>query len=146
LCGLAACGNSHSNPGGSSGEPGATDFSTVEPQSGAARGAESKGGVLDTAGPTASGSANVGAGGTIGAAVPTTPPPSGRLADVQEADIYKLDGTRLFYLNTYRGLTVYDVADPTKPTLVSRLPVYGYPSRCSWKARRSTRSSATRST
>ena len=46
---------------------------------------------------------------------------------MQEADIYKLAGTRLYYFNTYRGFIVYDVADPAKPVRVSRLPVYGYP-------------------
>ena len=51
----------------------------------------------------------------------------GRVADVQEADIYKLAGTRLFYFNTYRGFIVYDVADAAKPVQLSRLPVYGYP-------------------
>lgn len=107
-------------------EPGATEFSTVE-QSTSGNGNLAVPGVADSAG-KAEGTANAGAGGSTGSAPQgTTPPPSGRVADVQEADIYKLDGTRLFYLNTYRGLTVYDVADPQKPALLSRLPVYGYP-------------------
>ena len=49
------------------------------------------------------------------------------MADVEEADIYKLDRHRLFYLNTYRGFIIYDVADPKNPVRVSRLPVFGYP-------------------
>lgn len=53
--------------------------------------------------------------------------PSGRSNPVEEADVYKIDGTRLFYLNTYRGFLVYDVANPKAPALVSRLPVYGNP-------------------
>ena len=84
-----------------------------------------------TQGGAVPGAATTGAGGNAGAstAVPTADrsAPSGRVADVQEADIYKLSGTRLFYFNTYRGFIVYDVADATKPVQLSRLPVYGYP-------------------
>jgi hypothetical protein len=128
LLGIAACSEQKAspNPDPTPREPGATEFSTVE---------QGNSGNRNFGGPTAAdsgktaGAANAGAGGTSGAAPqsPATPPPSGRVADVQEADIYKMDGTRLFYLNTYRGLTVYDVADPQKPALLSRLPVYGYP-------------------
>lgn len=53
--------------------------------------------------------------------------PSGRTDAVQEGDVYKIDGTRLFYLNTFRGFLVYDVANPKAPAVVSRLPVYGNP-------------------
>jgi hypothetical protein len=53
--------------------------------------------------------------------------PSGRDAAVQEADIYRIDSDRLFYFNTYRGLIIYDLADPKNPKQLSRLPVYGYP-------------------
>jgi len=71
-------------------------------------------------------------GGAATGAAPSTesakaPAPGGRVADVEEGDIYKIDGTRLFYFNTYRGFVVYDVADPKKPVRVSRLPVFGYP-------------------
>ena len=45
-------------------------------------------------------------------------PPAGRLADVEEADIYKVDKNRLFYLNTYRGFMIYDVNDPKNPQRV----------------------------
>jgi hypothetical protein len=53
--------------------------------------------------------------------------PAGRTGEVEEADIYKVDQNRLFYLNTYRGFLIYDLADPKQPKLISRLPVYGYP-------------------
>jgi hypothetical protein len=53
--------------------------------------------------------------------------PSGRTGTVEEADIYRVDGNRLFYLNTYRGFIAYDLSDPQHPAQVSRLPVYGYP-------------------
>jgi hypothetical protein len=54
-------------------------------------------------------------------------PPQGREGEVEEADIYRVDKNRLFYLNTYRGLLIYDVNDTKSPKLVSRVPVYGYP-------------------
>jgi hypothetical protein len=49
------------------------------------------------------------------------------VADVEEADIYKIDGSRLLYFNTYRGFLIFDITDPKNPTQVSRLPVFGYP-------------------
>jgi hypothetical protein len=96
--------------------PGQTDFTTLE------QGAPSKG-LPPSAG------AATGAAGGVGSATNAAPAaaPAGRVGEVQEADIYKLSGTRLFYLNTYRGFIVYDVADPKKPVRVSHLPVYGYP-------------------
>src|SRR6185436_4842482 len=71
---------------------GQTDFTTVE----------QGGGLNPAAGGGGSG------GGAGGAATPATPgptdrAPAGRVASVEEADIYKLSGTNLFYLNTYRG-------------------------------------------
>lgn len=53
--------------------------------------------------------------------------PSGRTGTVEEADIYRVDDNRLFYLNTYKGFIIYDLNDPAKPVQVSRLPVHGYP-------------------
>lgn len=78
---------------------------------------------VDSASPQAGGSENAGA---------ASPPadgkaPSGREGTVEEADIYRVDGSRLFYLNTYRGFIAYDLADPKNPVRVSRLPVHGYP-------------------
>ena len=49
------------------------------------------------------------------AANPTGAPPGGRMADVQEGDIYKVDRNRLFYLNTYRGFLIYDLTIPRTP-------------------------------
>jgi hypothetical protein len=59
---------------------------------------------------------------------PTTrTPPAGRVAEVEEADIYRIDGTLLYYFNTYRGLLIFDIADPKAPKLLSRSSVFGYP-------------------
>jgi hypothetical protein len=90
-------------------QPGQTDFTTLDNGGGLA----SVGG--DRAGTAAPGAANSAAA------------PSGRTGTVQEADIYRLVGTRLYYFNTFRGFIVYDVTDAANPTMVSRLPVYGYP-------------------
>ncbi len=46
---------------------------------------------------------------------------------VEETDIYRLDGERLYYLNGYRGLMVFDVHDVDSPRLLGRVPLYGYP-------------------
>lgn len=53
--------------------------------------------------------------------------PAGRTGPVEEADVYKIDGTKLFYLNTYRGFLAMDMANPKAPKVLSRLPLYGYP-------------------
>jgi hypothetical protein len=54
-------------------------------------------------------------------------PTSGNDRMVEEADIYRMQGNLLFYLNTYRGLVIYDLSDAQKPIQVSRLPIHGYP-------------------
>jgi len=46
---------------------------------------------------------------------------------VEETDLYRLDGDRLYYLNSYRGLMVFDVTDVTKPKLLGRSPIFGHP-------------------
>jgi hypothetical protein len=83
---------------------GQTDFTTLEPTSTGRPGASAGAGGSSGVAPAAPGTDN-------GAAT-RSPAPAGRVADVQEADIYKLSGTRLFYFNTYRGFLVYDVTDP----------------------------------
>ena len=53
------------------------------------------------------------------AGTPTSPP--------EEADIWKTDGTMVYYFNQLRGLQVLDLADPADPRLVAtlRLPAVG---------------------
>jgi hypothetical protein len=46
---------------------------------------------------------------------------------VEETDLYRLEGDRLYYLNSYRGLMVFDVSNVTQPRLLGRMPIYGYP-------------------
>ena len=110
------------------GEIGQTEFLSEEP--GARVGSWSDasvsgtGGSASMGGSTAVPSTNTSTSTTDNA---TKEAPSGRVAEVEEADIYKIDGTRLYYLNTYRGFLAFDIADPTNPKQLSRLPVYGYP-------------------
>lgn len=104
------------NPGNNVLNPGQEDFVTLE-QGGASFGERSEAG---TAGPPSMDNAGAG-GGSASAA------PSGRTGTVEEGDIYRVDSNRLFYLNTYRGFVIYDLADPAHPAQVSRLPIHGYP-------------------
>lgn len=46
---------------------------------------------------------------------------------IQEADLYRVKGHLLYYLHTYRGLTVFDLKDPGHPKRLASLPVYGSP-------------------
>lgn len=42
-------------------------------------------------------------------------------ATVQEADIWKSDGSIVYFFNQLRGLQVLDLSDPSKPSLVAKL-------------------------
>lgn len=46
---------------------------------------------------------------------------------VEETDLYRLEGDRLYYLNGYRGLMVFDVSQVDQPKLIGRSPIYGWP-------------------
>jgi hypothetical protein len=46
---------------------------------------------------------------------------------VQETDLYAVEGNRLYYLNGYRGLMVFDISAPDAPVLVGRSPIFGDP-------------------
>ncbi len=111
-------------------KPGVTSFTTEEPTGRAAGGASGAAGMSGSVGPVPGAAPPGGLGaGEAGRAADAMAPgaPMGRVADVEEADIYKVDKDRLFYLNTYRGFMIYDVRDPKNPKRVSRLPVFGYP-------------------
>jgi hypothetical protein len=105
--------------GGSSGQTaaqgrvmGQSDFQSVSPSSGS-RG----GGTLSTGDAAAVPSAN--AAGTTSTTTPTR--------TVEETDLYRLDGDRLYYLNAYRGLMVFDVSNVDAPKLLGRSAIYGSP-------------------
>jgi hypothetical protein len=46
---------------------------------------------------------------------------------VQETDLYRVDGNTLYYLNSYRGLMVFDVTNIDQPKLVGRSAIFGDP-------------------
>jgi hypothetical protein len=71
-------------------------------------------GVSNGAGPTTAPTATT--------ATTTTP-----TRTVEETDLYRLEGDRLYYLNSYRGLMVFDVTDVDHPALLGRSPIYGSP-------------------
>ena len=68
------------------------------------------------------GTSSSGAGLASGSASTTT-----TTRTVEETDLYRLEGNRLYYLNGYRGLMVFDVTDVDHPALIGRSPIYGTP-------------------
>jgi len=45
--------------------------------------------------------------------------------DIEEADIVKIVGNRLYALNIYKGLLIIDVTDPDQPSLLGQFPLRG---------------------
>lgn len=94
---------------------GQTSFESAPPNG-------SSGGPVKTAG-----------GDSAGSGAPPSPMPPGAGAPsptprtVEETDLYRLDGNRLYYLNSYRGLMVFDVTVPDAPRLLGRSPIFGEP-------------------
>jgi hypothetical protein len=118
---LGACGGGGGNPSGTQRITGQTDFASAPlPGSGAAH---SAGGAAN-AGTAAGGSSS---GSSSGGAVPTTGGSTTVARTVQETDIYRVDGNYLYYLNSYRGLMVFDVTNVDQPKLVGRSPIFGDP-------------------
>jgi hypothetical protein len=118
---ISACADSPTDK-----QPGPTDLPTYvsqSPVSGSANGGAEQGGpTLSTGAPT------VGATSDATKTAATSPVvPGGRVAEVQEADVFRIKDGKLFLLNTYRGFLVYDIGDTKKPVRLSHLPVYGYP-------------------
>ena len=65
-----------------------------------------------------------GSGAAPGSGSATT---TGTARTVEETDLYRLEGNRLYYLNAFRGLMVFDVTDVDHPALLGRSPIYGSP-------------------
>lgn len=110
------------DPGVNTPKKGQTDFSTTE-MGGNGYGTAERGGIADSQGapsaaPGAPSASNDSANKTA---------PSGRTGTVEEADLYRVSGTKLFYLNTYKGLTIFNLKDTKNPKKLSNLPVFGYP-------------------
>lgn len=115
LAAAVAIGGCHSNPNDRI--TGQTDFVSAPPggAGGGRGGATGAAGSGDSAGTPPSSPATNGNGGTT----PTR--------TVEETDLYRLDGNRLYYLNGYRGLMVFDVSDVDHPKLLGRSAIYGSP-------------------
>ncbi len=95
--------------------PGQSEFESAPPQ-GASRGGPDLGGVEN--------------GGDDGAESPNAPGDGaggGDTRKVEETDLYRLEGDRLYYLNSYRGLMVFDVSNVDAPKLLGRSPIFGEP-------------------
>jgi hypothetical protein len=121
---LGACGSSTGSKGTTSAQPkpvmGQSDF-TSSPQLG--------GSSSNDRGPAANGAAGVSlstpSAGAATAAAPATSTAAPRT--VQETDLYAVEGNRLYYLNSYRGLMVFDITNPDAPALLGRAPIFGDP-------------------
>jgi hypothetical protein len=119
--------SSRTPPGGGPGSTpppitGQTDFVSAPPNGASAGGGRSAG--------LSAGSG--GGGAPTGASNASTPPapgqaPASQPRTVQETDLYRLDGNRLYYLNSYRGLMVFDVTNVDQPKLLGRSGIYGTP-------------------
>ena len=78
----------------------------------------------------AGGSPSAAGGVSQGASVPPLAAGSGIATQprtVQETDLYRLDGNRLYYLNGYRGLMVFDLTNVDQPKLLGRYAIFGTP-------------------
>lgn len=112
---LVACGSKGESP--SERVEGQSEFVSAPP-GGASGGRGSFNGSPEASG--SSDSAAPAPGGGTGAKVPDA-------RKIEETDLYRLDGDRLYYLNAYRGLMVFDVTDVAKPKLLGRSPIFGHP-------------------
>jgi hypothetical protein len=118
---LAGCSKTDTEPGETPDlSEGQSDFASAPPEgngNGRNGGGLASGESADTAAPSSAGPGNgMNSGGQ--SAQPRT---------VEETDLYRLDGDRLYYLNQYRGLMVFDVSDVDQPRLLGRSPIYGSP-------------------
>jgi hypothetical protein len=120
VLGLGACGGSASPPGGTGRVTGQTDFESAPPY-GASGGSSA---TLGAGGVGAPSGASNNASATPQTASGT---PASQPRTVQETDLYRLDGNRLYYLNSYRGLMVFDVTSVDHPKLLGRSAIFGTP-------------------
>ncbi len=82
-------------------------------------------GQVNSGGDTNAGGGGGGGGG--GAAAPGGTTTTDPTRTVEETDLYRLDGNRLYYLDGYRGLMVFDVTNPDAPQFLGRSPIFGSP-------------------
>ena len=116
--GLAACGGSTDPGGGTDRVEGQSDF-VSSPPSGSSLVSRDSSGTTGGSG----GNAGIPPSTPVGGNKGTTPPDR----KVEETDLYRVEGDRLYYINGYRGLMVFDVSDINQPKLLGRSPIYGSP-------------------
>jgi len=99
---------------------GATEFVSAAPNGGQSRGVSAD---------SASGAAGTGGGSNVSAPPAAKSESAAASADrkVEETDLYRVEGDRVYYLNAYRGLMVFDIADVDHPKLLGRSPIFGSP-------------------
>ena len=115
---LGGCSKADDGPGNTPDlTEGQTEFVSAPPN-GASNG---RGGLNEAAGDAAAPSAAGPGKGTSTSSGASQP------RKVEETDLYRLEGDRLYYLNQYRGLMVFDVSDVDHPALLGRSAVYGSP-------------------
>jgi hypothetical protein len=115
---LVACGDDGGSRREQDREEGQSEFQSAPPV-GQAQGGGSFGAGSSSGGPPAAESA--GDRGGVDAQTQVKPPKP------EETDIYRVEGDRLYFLNAYRGLLVFDVTNPDDPKLLGRSPVFGTP-------------------
>lgn len=128
---LGACGGgvTPSLEGSSGSGSGASGSSSTAPPSGTSdfqsAPAPGAGGGAGGATALATGSASVpaaNAGASAGTSTTTSAPRT-----VEETDLYALDGNLLYYLNSYRGLMVFDLTQVDQPKFLGRYGIFGTP-------------------
>ena len=110
---LGGCGSSDSGPASLEREEGQSDFSSAPP-AGQAQGGSFGGQESGAGAPSSDGA------GKVGDASKTA-------RQVEETDLYRIEKDRLYYLNSYRGLMVFDVSNVDQPKLLGRSPIFGTP-------------------
>src|SRR4051812_22555599 len=115
IASLAVAGCAGSSAPAQSRELGQSEFSSVSP--GSSANGRGNGGLDAAANP----------GDSASAATEGADKGTGQPRTVEETDLYRLDGDRLYYLNAYRGLMVFDVSNVDAPRLLGRSPIYGSP-------------------
>ncbi len=114
ILGSGACtpkNTSHTDPP----VPGQTSFVSSAPAGG---NGGAGGGSLATDQASGAATPKAAANGTATTSTPRT---------VEETDLYRVEGNRLYYLNSYRGLMVFDMTDVDHPKLLGRSPIFGDP-------------------
>lgn len=120
----AGCGSSDEQgnpPANTEREEGQTDFSSAPP-------ASQGGGGRSFGGSSSGGAESANAGAPAPAADSAQQGGAGGAQrEVKETDLYRVDGDRLYYLNSYRGLMVFDISNVDDPKLLGRSAVFGTP-------------------